>query len=195
MRKIILIILIIFITIISNTFCTVETMKKKQFLTVNEAQTFAIKGFEARKSGLSREYHAAWKDTRAATPLLVQWIDRTENYYYIVPFNRNKVTTLLIMIDAITGRFKRSSYLRTPFAFPRIDKKTATNILKKYFLKTKQNAEKISDPQAVWKPCEQTQSPYEPLWKIIVENNDWYIDQKGKVYERIIETKLKGGGI
>jgi hypothetical protein len=43
----------------------------------------------------------------------------------------------------------------------------------------------------VWKPSEQTQSPYEPLWEMHVGFKNWYIDQKGKVYARIIESEEK----
>lgn len=169
---------------------------KQSFLSVEEAKEYALKGFNKHKWGYPKELSQAIKDTIAAEPLLVERIDRKNSFYYIVPFNRNDKTALLIIIDAKTGAFGETTYLKEPASYPKIKKEDAKKILSSA-LNGKKAKEEIfqQDPTLVWKPSEQTQSPYEPLWQMRIGSKNWYIDQKGKVYDKVIEIKLKGGGI
>lgn len=173
-----------------------ETNENNQsFLSSEEAKQYAFMGFMKNIWAHPKELAQSIKNTKAGEPLLVQRVDKKDSYYYIVPFNRNNRTTLLVIIDAKTGKFKETSYLREPIPYPKVNQEDAKKILTGY-LKDKK-AEKpllMKAPKLVWRPCHQTQSPYEPLWKIQIGSEVWFIDQKGKVYEKIIEVKLKGGG-
>lgn len=132
----------------------------------------------------------------AVEPLLVKRIDREKNYYYIVPFNIRNKTKLLVIIDAISGKFKEVSCLKEPVSFPKISKAKAINIMMKFLKERKIKIERLSpNLTLVWKPCEQTQSPYEPLWKVQIRSEVWFIDQKGKIYDKILKPKVKGGTI
>lgn len=200
-RLTITIIWVIFI-IFTYTYNKVEAMDIKEtnennqsFLSSEEAKQYAFTGFMKNIWAYPKELAQAIKNTKAAEPLLVQRIDKKDSYYYIVPFNRNDKTTLLVNIDAKTGKFKETSYLREPMRYPAVNQEEAKKILIGY-LKDKKTGKPLlmKTPKLVWKPCQQTQSSYEPLWKIQIGSDVWFIDQKGKVYEKIIEIKLKGGG-
>ena len=169
--------------------------KNKTFLSLEKAKEYALKGFNRHKWGYPKEFIQHMKDATVTEPLLVKRLDRKDSFYYIVPFNKDTKTTLIVIIDAKTGAFKETSYMKEPMTYPKINKENAKNILI-VFLNDKKATEEIlrQEPTLVWKPSEQTQSPYEPLWEIHVGSKNWYIDQKGKVYDRIIEIRMKGGG-
>jgi hypothetical protein len=198
----ILIIWVIFITFPGN-YNKIEAMDLKEtnennqsFLSLEEAKQYAFTEFMKNIWAYPKELAQSIKNTKAGEPLLVQRIDKKDSYYYIVPFNRNDKTTLVVNIDAKTGKLRETSYMREPMRYPRVNQEDAKKILIGY-LKDKKIEKPLSmkDPELVWRPCHQTQSPYEPLWKIQIGSDVWFIDQKGKVYEKIIEIKLKGGGV
>jgi len=203
-RLTIIIIWVIFIILpyTYNKYNKVEAMDIKEtnennqsFLSSEEAKQYAFTGFMKNSWAYPKELAQSIKNTKAGEPLLVQRIDKKDSYYYIVPFNRDDRTTLLVNIDAKTGKFKETSYLREPMRYPAVNLEDAKNILIGY-LKDKKAGKPLlmKTPKLVWRPCHQSQSSYEPLWKIQIGSDVWFIDQKGKVYEKIIEIKLKGGG-
>jgi len=59
-------------------------------------------------------------------------------------------------------------------------------------LETKQEINRVT-PSLVWKPSEQSQSPYEPLWRFHLDRGEWYVDQKGDVHQEIEDPRMKGG--
>jgi hypothetical protein len=197
MKSILAIIFIIFLSY-SGLEAMAQTPEEKNqpLLSPKSAKEYALKGFNRNKWGYPKEYARQMKGAAAAEPLLVNRLDRKDSLYYILPFIKDSKTTLLIIIDAKTGAFKEMSYLKEPTEYPKIKKEDAKNILIDY-LHDKKAEEKIlmQEPLMVWKPSEQTQSPYEPLWEIHVGSKKWYIDQKGKVYDRIMEIRMKGGGM
>jgi hypothetical protein len=131
----------------------------------------------------------------AAQPLLVQWMDRKDTFYYLVPFNLKDQTIIVVIIDAITGRFKECSELRQPGIYPKVNASRAEKIILTHLQAQKPNVSSpTAPPHLVWKPCEQTQSPYEPLWCIQIDSTHWFIDQNGKIHPRITEIQMKGAG-
>jgi len=173
-----------------------QVEKEIHFLSSKEAHKYGYKGFNRNKWAYPKEWLESMDKATAAEPLLVHRIDREKNYYYIVPFNVRNKTKLLVIIDAISGKFKEVSYLKELVSFPKISKAKAINIMMK-FLKERKIKIEILSPKLtlVWKPCEQTQSPYEPLWKVQIRSEVWFIDQKGKIYDKILKPKVKGGTI
>jgi hypothetical protein len=135
------------------------------------------------------------KTLRAGEPLLVQRVDRHDSFYYLVPFKAKKKTWVVVIVDAATGRFKESAKIRPAGIYPKISSTQAEKILGK---RLQRNLSKsplsLPPPMLVWRPCLQTQSPYEPLWRFRLEADVWFIDQTGKVYQQIEELPLKGAG-
>lgn len=171
-----------------------QIKKEIHFLSSEEAQKYGQKGFNRYKHAYPKEWSESMGNSIAAQPLLVKRIDRKKSYYYIVPFNIRDEAKLLIIIDAISGKLKEVLYLKEPVSFPRITKGMAIQILTKY-LEERKIATSIEIPiiTLVWVPSEQTQSPFEPLWRIQIQSKEWFIDQKGKVYDEILKIRMKGG--
>ena len=57
----------------------------------------------------SARWRAALDGKDPDTPLLVQRLDRYDDYYYIVPFKRGTAETARLTIDAASGRFMEAS--------------------------------------------------------------------------------------
>lgn len=169
--------------------------ENKGLLSPSEAKSYALKGYNANKWAYPKEYSRAMENAVADQPLLVERLDRTGEFYYIVPFNRKEKTTLLVIIDARTGEMKEASYLKEPAPYPRVNREEAQKILAAHLKDPKAKEEILrQNPVMVWKPSEESQSPFEPFWSIRVGGKIWYIGQNGKVFDKVSEVKLKGGG-
>jgi hypothetical protein len=128
-------------------------------------------------------------------PLLVRRIDRTSAYYYLVPFNSDDFTAMVVIIDAKNGRFKECSRMAKPEVYPKVNAKQAIQILSAHLNMIAHDCSLTNAKlRLVWRPCEQTQSPYEPLWRIQIHSNQWFIDQKGILHNEIHDIRIKGGG-
>jgi hypothetical protein len=170
----------------------------------NNATGF-ISSTEARKKARQGLFATPWIDEiklpfpkkalTAGEPLLVQRIDRHDSFYYLVPFKAHNKTWVVVIVDAATGRFKESAKMRTAGIYPGISSVQAEKILKTY-LQAGAAEHFLSAPQPalVWRPCRQTQSPYEPLWLFRIEAGVWFVDQTGAVHQQIEEPPLKGAG-
>jgi hypothetical protein len=131
----------------------------------------------------------------AAQPLLVQRVDRQDSDYYLVPFNINDLTVIVVIVDAKSGRFKECAKMGRPDVYPKVNATQARQLLVTYLSATSQNGSTPSPSlQLVWRPCQQTQSPYEPLWRVQSHSSQWFVDQNGVVHPQITEIQLKGGG-
>lgn len=172
-----------------------ERPNDKEFLSSDQAKSYALKGYNANKWAYPKEFSQAMEKAVAAEPLLVERMDRPDDFYYIVPFNKKEKTTVLVIIDARTGEMKEATYLKEPAIYPSVSWKEAQHKLIVHLREPKAE-EEISrqNPAMAWKPSEESQSPYEPFWVIKVGGKSWYIGQNGKVYEKVSEIRLKGGG-
>ena len=135
------------------------------------------------------------KNLSGGQPLLVRRLDREHTYYYLVPFNVKGQTHVVVIVDAVDGRFKEFSPLRPPGIFPGVKSAQAEKIVIDYL---RSHAITYASPAAppclVWKPCKQTQSPYAPLWCIRINEILWFVDQDGRLHTQITDLSIKGGG-
>ncbi len=167
---------------------------REQFLSSAGARKAAVDGYNRRSWAFPPEYARAMKGARAGAPLLVERLDRKNSFYYIVPFERAADATLLVMIDARTGEFNEAVPLPHPSAYPPVSADEAKKILAASPGSVMPKGELARlRPSLVWKPSEQSQSPFEPLWRFVTGLGVRYVDQKGKVHTSIEEPHLKGG--
>jgi len=192
----IIIILLFFVNIEIDAIGDNDMSKKNEYsiLTPEEAKNFATNEFFKHLWVYPKKVIHLVKESTANLPLLVQRVDQKDSYYYIVPFNKDNQTMAIVIIDAITGQFKETSIHNEPSIYPGVSGNEAKEILINY-LKNEDATREILNQKIlmIWKPCEQTQSPYDPLWRIHIKSKDWLIDQKGIIYDKLIELKLKGG--
>ena len=168
---------------------------RPEFLSAREAKRFALQGFNHRRWAFPKELSGAISGAKPGEPLLVERLNRKGRFYYIVPFYRNRLATVLVNIDARTGAFEETSYFQKPAVYPAVNRKQAETIMSAYFKKQQLLLPVVIPPPAlVWEPCEQTQSPDEPLWRFRINSQDWFVAQTGMIFDRIEPFKLKGGG-
>jgi len=190
---IITVLLVVFLS--AGAFCMSPSHDTdKAFLSSDEACSAARAGFMKLAGAFPPEYIRAMEHAQAGTPLLVERLGRKDSFYYIVPFERDGKATLLIIVDAQSGDFREAVPVREPFHYPVVTAEKAAQILADFFqdLETKQEINRVT-PSLVWKPSEQSQSPYEPLWRFRLDRGEWYVDQKGVVHQEIEDPRMKGG--
>jgi len=174
-------------------------------ITPEQAARHAERGLAGRLPLLPDEYHVAARNASPGEALLVRRIDRSGKtgqagnaegrFYYVVPFEREGRTTLVVLVDAASGRFKEASYLGQPGEYPPVSAARARSLLADALPDDDARAEALAaEPDLVWMPSEQSMSPAEPLWRIEVSGEDWYVDQTGGVHPEITEPTMKGGG-
>ena len=164
-------------------------------LTPGQAQTAARSELLARLPILPPAYGRAFRGALAGDPLHVDRLDASERSYYVVPFCHGPLTSLLVVIDASTGRFLEASYLQTPAAYPHVSEDKARRLVLASVSEPRdKNVAGRAAALLVWRPCEQSQSAFEPFWRFALPSGDRYVDQTGGVHRALTEPRLKGGG-
>ena len=90
---------------------------EKQIISADKASKAAISGYDSRSWAFPAEYARAMEGAKPGASLLVERLDRGA-FYYILPFERDGKTTLLIMVAADTGAFQEAVPLSEPGAYP-----------------------------------------------------------------------------
>lgn len=188
--------LIVWFQNIMNVNGSSENLIPSAVISLTKARQLALQGLEKTPWIAQLQARERYKKLKPAVPLLVQRVDRSNSYYYLVPFNEQGQTILVVSIDAVAGHFKQAAKLSTPGRFPNLDAEQALKILQIY-LKMNQSEQPVHLPKPIlqWRPCRQSQSPFEPFWFLKIKESTWYIDQSGKVWTKLEALPLKGGGV
>lgn len=122
-------------------------------------------------------------------PLFVNRIDVPNTFYYLVPWHAlNGTYDLLIRIDAISRKYLGLVQFQKSHQPYFLDAREA--------LQKAQTVAPLSndaDIRCVWRPCEQTTTPFSPLYEIATaEGAVLYIDMSGRIYDEL--TPLGEGG-
>jgi hypothetical protein len=123
--------------------------------------------------------------------ILVERLDRENDHYYITPFADKKETIRsLVSIDARSGNYKQSFLLAENSIPPYLKNMDKTAILE--LLGPQHDAQTvIVHPNMVWKPCEQSLSPYWPFHMVTVKDTTLYIRIDGRIFTALT-TGLRG---
>lgn len=164
-------------------------------LTPDRAKAAARSELLAHLPILPAAYGQASGHAVAGEPLRVERLDVPDQVYYLVPFRQGPLTSLVVMIDARTGRFLEVSYLQTPAVYPNVSAEKARPLARDATVdKRDRDAIERTAPTLVWRPCEQSQSAFEPIWRFRLPSGDHYVDQTGAAHRELVEPRLKGGG-
>jgi hypothetical protein len=135
-------------------------------------------------------------------PVLVQRLDRLDDYYYIVPFDvSNKNSNTLVSIDAKYGDYKQSVVLPEPkpHLISAYDKKIVMkDVISNRFTLDKQIGRLIVRPEAyclyptlVWKPCRESLSPFWPFHMYTIGSHHIYVRIDGAIFTHLTDD-IKG---
>jgi hypothetical protein len=169
-----------------------------RIISVEKVRNFAIKGID--KHGLRNEevFAKALSGARPANPILVQRLDIPDTFYYLLPMERNQKVTAFLSVDALYGNFRGGQVLDKPVRNPFVDRK---RIIRKLLGHPVELGDKLGKviirdgafcfyPIMVWKPCQESRSPYYPLYMITIGNRSIFVGYDGKIYSQLHDMGL-----
>jgi hypothetical protein len=166
-----------------------------QLIPPSEAQAAAEQAVAVLRE--SPRWQHALAATKIQSPLLVQELDRTDGYYYIVPYTKGEDVTARILIDAVSGGFGEATGIEAgqtrlpPYVDP---SKTLSSWYGQPFTVGEIRVGLLRQGTVgvhavlVWRPCEQSFTPFEPFYVLIVGDRVVYLRVDGHRFDRLTEA-------
>jgi hypothetical protein len=172
-----------------------------RIVTAQEAITLA----EAGLSEYGLHEREIWRDslsgTTAGEPVLVQRLDRTDEFYYLVPMQRGtQAPGTYVAVDARFGNYMQAVTVPGQPALE-IDRQAAAEQLLQQGVVDVTNERNpiVIRPEAfaqypalVWKPCRESLSPFYPFHMFTVGSRQIYVRVDGAVFT---ELHVDGRGL
>lgn len=144
--------------------------------------------------GALRDLHGPGHDAaRAAlangdveSAFLVARLDRPERSFYLAPWRDKSGVVLVAQVDAASGALSSVAVLPEPVDDVVISKERARSLV------MARRGLVSGDPQLVWRPCRESTSPLQPLYRVPIEGGAAYVAMDGTVHDRL--TPLGKGG-
>lgn len=129
-------------------------------------------------------------------PVLVESLNRPNDFYYIVPMMSKKAEHIhaLVCVHALFGNFRQASFAaeNKPILFNLLSREKILDILGKRFELKEEDKVLIIHPELisiypalVWRPCRESLSPYVPFYMITINQYKLFIRLDGKVFARL----------
>jgi hypothetical protein len=143
---------------------------------------------------LRPEYAAVSKSAVAVNPLLVQRLDRSDSFYYIIPYqdkNAPGVVSKVISVNASGGAYYESAVRRLNTkegVFSAISREAALKIgmSQTNFNPQMTRKEAIGiHPNLVWKPCRESFSPFVPFYLLTIGEHLLYVRVDGVAFTEL----------
>jgi hypothetical protein len=173
----------------------------KRLISRDQVSRLAMEIVKERQLPQDEPWRKSLKGVRPAGPVMVQRLDRLDDYYYIVPLVSGKqAATAALVLDARFGDFQQA------ISFPKPDKSivslpTSKAVLKQVvgktfemeryhgFLRFREEATVVLEPW-VWKPCLESLSPLWPFKMVVSGGNTIYVRIDGQVFTTLHENVL-----
>jgi hypothetical protein len=138
------------------------------------------------------------ENTQLGEPVLVQRLDRSDSFYWIVPRQRDGLTTAVVNIDARFGDYMQARALPDPqgtalltlgrdevekFIYDRLHQLPG----RRGELLIRPGLACISD-HWVWRPCQESLSPYYPFKLVNYGADRLYVRSDGRIFSRLTTT-------
>lgn len=174
----------------------VKRLSGEQLISPKEAVDLATAGI--RQYGLHQKkgWREAFKNRKPLTPMLVQRLDRTDSFYYIVPFEgRNKAAVSAVSVDARFGDYRQS--IAVPEGGSGLIVAEEANVVLKRLIGRRLDLEEPLGrlrvrkealclyPMLVWRPCRESLSPYYPFHMLTVGDLRIYVRIDGHVFTKL----------
>lgn len=164
------------------------------------AAKFALQGLEQHNLTREKGWENALAGIEPVQPLLVARLDRPNRYYYLVRMRRRELVSALALVDGRFGNFQQAATLERDDLYRNvIGRDDIEKILfeKPIWLGKLQGRLKIYPklyciyPTLVWRPCQESLSPYYPFYMVSVGEHRIYIRIDGAVFTSLT-TDTKG---
>jgi hypothetical protein len=175
-----------------------ETISAADFLiSPTQAVSQAMRGLDAYELLKRETFKAAVTRPSPGTPVLVERLDRTNSYYYIVPVTNERTTDipLAVIVDGRTGIYKQSivsaAGAENVLSLNGPDEAAAKVVghdlqLPGTLGRLHIPPQAVSHhPTMVWKPCRESLSPYYPFHLFTSGGHQIYVRSDGMVFTEL----------
>ena len=177
---------------------TPKRLSGDRLLTKREAVESAKSAIRAYGLSEREGWNKSLANTKAGDPVLVQRLDRVDDFYYVVPMLKpKKPPSVLVSVDARFGDYRQAAMIpdasAEAFALLNFDPKKAVEAAlgkrielpnRKGRLVLRKEAFSLY-PTLVWKPCRESLSPYYPFHMLTVGSHNIYIRVDGQVFTEL----------
>jgi hypothetical protein len=168
------------------------------FLSMRRAGRVAEQGIAA--AGLLEDavWRAALRQASAGPPRLVHRLDRLQSFYYLVPFSRRSTVTAQALVDPASGAFLEAQaaedaerslpMARAPSAVMDLVSRCRLDVpgWRRHTLLQREGMSASST--LVWKPCQESLSPYLPFTMVTYGDRHIYVRADGEVFTQLTEA-------
>jgi hypothetical protein len=165
----------------------------------DQATHLAMEMVEKGQLPQDKPWLESLKGVRPANAIMIQRLDREDDYYYIVPLvSGKKEATAALQFDARFGDFQQA------ISFPKPDPRltslpTSEAVLKQVvgkafkleryggYLRIREEAAVIL-PLWFWKPCLESLYPFWPFYMVVTGGNTIYVRIDGQVFTKLHEN-------
>ena len=159
-----------------------------------EALQIAARGLEVHtRSGQLCSLTPALKGARPVSAHLVQRLDRRDEFYYLITVHQEDKPTAILRGDGLYGTFQGALSLAGADRSPIIEREAALAAARTAVIDLGDGSGRIPlrdgafcvSPTLVWRPCQESRSPYYPFYQITVGGVTIYVGYDGRVYSTL----------
>lgn len=156
-----------------------------------DALDLAARGLEAHlRSNLQCNLTPALKGARPVSAHLVQRLDRQDEFYYLVTLHQGDRPSAIVRGHALFGTFQGALSLTGVERSPIIEREAALAAARHAVIDLGDGSGRLTlregafslYPIMVWRPCQESRSPYYPFYQITVGAATIYVGYDGRVY-------------
>jgi hypothetical protein len=163
----------------------------RQLISRDDALDMANRGLNAHlRSNIVCPLTPALQGGRAVSAHLVQRLDRRDEFYYLIVVHQDDRPTAIIRGDGFDGTFQGALSLAGVSGSPIIAPDDAVAAARRAVIDRRDGNGRIIlrdgafclQPTLVWRPCQESRSPYYPFYQITVGSDTIYVGYDGRVY-------------
>jgi hypothetical protein len=168
----------------------------RQLIAPEEALSLAARGLDAHlRSQQECPLTPSLRGARAVSAHLVQRLDRQDEFYYLITMHREGRPSAIVRGDGRYGTFHGALSLEGVERSPIIEREAALAAARNAVIDLGDGSGRILlrdgafsvYPTLVWRPCQESRSPYYPFYQIAVGGVTIYVAYDGRVYPALHE--------
>lgn len=142
----------------------------------------------------STRFRAALNDASPVSTMLVERLDRTDSFYYIVSFESKSKETARVIVDGLSGEFEEASGIEKTGSVmpPFLPPSSALAALDNTYLEAGRylgrpiRAGMVGQhPLPVWRPCRESSSAFLPFYQLSVGDHFVYVRLDGRRFDEL----------
>ena len=121
----------------------------------------------------------------AGRAVFVRRLDQPEQSYFLVPWHDARGVVLVVQVDG-NGEMRSVAVLPKPVNHLIIPEEQVHSLVADC------GGQAIGDPELVWRPCQESTGPLQPIYRVPTKGGELYVTAGGSIRDRL--TPLSKGG-